>query len=243
MWACNKQLIGKILQIHQEMVFPGDPFTYICTYIHTDKCVYVRNFSGHRLWRLSFLLFGHRQWRPLCFHFVPSHFVFLWAPPVATLLHISVDFNATFLCGPRLCQRGFLFCHRITLMCTFTFVKIGHRQWRPLSFHHISSHHFSGHRQWRPFHTHTHTFHLISSHHIYLGTACGDSVFCSVIEYICISLFPFHFIASFLWAPPVATQFLLFGHRQWRPLSFHCTDFIASFLWAPPVATQFSVLS
>ena len=87
-----------------------------------------------------------------------------------------------------------------------------------------------------------------------------------------------HFVSSFLWAPPVATQFsvlsknihkvrappvatllfhlissphfsghrlwrlsfLLFGHRQWRPLSFHIT---ASFLWALSVATQFSYLS
>ena len=65
-----------------------------------------------------------------------------------------------------------------------------------------------------------------------------------VHTYICTYIHvPINFIASFLWAPPVATQFLLFGHRQWRPLSFHCTDFIASFLWAPPVATQFSVLS
>ena len=31
-------------------------------------------------------------------------------------------------------------------------------------------------------------------------------------------LFPVHFIASCLWAPPVATQFSVCGHRQWRPL-------------------------
>ena len=116
----------------------------VATLLHSST-ISSHHFCVHRLWRLSFLLFGHRQWRPLCFHFIPSHFVFLWAPPVATLLHISVDFNATFLCGRRLCQRGFLFCHRIAIMCTFTFVKIGHRQWRPLSFHHISSHHCSGH--------------------------------------------------------------------------------------------------
>ena len=66
------------------------------------------HFSGHRLWRLSFLsvtdfcessgaaigdpfvplyfialhiLFGDRHWRPLSFHITAS---FLWAPPVAT---------------------------------------------------------------------------------------------------------------------------------------------------------------
>ena len=85
---------------------------------------------------------GHRQWR----HFYMS-----------TYIHLSFDFNATFLSGHRLCRRGFLFCHRITYICTYTFVRIGHRQWRPLSFHLISSHHFCWHCQWRPFHTHTHT--------------------------------------------------------------------------------------
>ena len=61
-----------------------------------------------------------------------------------------------------------VFCSVIELhLCisTFTFVKIGHRQWRPLSFHHISSHHFGGHRQWRPFHTYTHiSFDFIASY-------------------------------------------------------------------------------
>ena len=118
-----------------------------------------------------------------------------------------------------------------------------------------------------------------------LGTACGDSVFCFVTDFCESSgaasgdpFVPLDFIASFLWAPPVATQFsvlsqtfvkvqappvatllfhlisshhfsghrlwrhsfLLFGHRQWRPLSFHIT---ASFLWGPSVATEFSCLS
>ena len=31
------------------------------------------HFPGHRLWRLSFLWFGHRQWRSLSFHFSSSH--------------------------------------------------------------------------------------------------------------------------------------------------------------------------
>jgi len=83
----------------------------------------------------------------------------------------------------------------------------------------------------------------------------------------------FHFITSFLWVPPVATQFsvlsqtfvtvrpppvatllfhLIFLWALW-PLSFllfrhrHWRPLsfhvTASFLWAPPVATQFSVLS
>ena len=58
-----------------------------------------------------------------------------------------------------------------------SFLLFGHRQWRPLSFHCISSHHFCGHRQWQPFYVCTHTFHLNSSHHFYLVTLCGDSVF------------------------------------------------------------------
>jgi len=100
----------------------------------------VRHFSGHRLWRLSFLLFGHPQWRPLLFHFMFSH-------------HFS---------GRRLWRLSFLYCHRI-------FIKFGRRQWGPFCVH-----------------THIHI--------------------------------PFDFIASFLWAPPVATQF--------------------SVVWAPPVASH-----
>ena len=55
-------------------------------------------------------------------------------------------------------------------------------------------------------------------------------------------LFPVHFIASFLLAPPVATQFSVVRAPPVATLasSFH---FVTSFLWAPPVATQFSVLS
>ena len=56
------------------------------------------------------------------------------------------------------------------------------------------------------------------------------------------AVWPVHFIASFLWAPPAATQFSV----VWAPPvatlvnSFHV---VSSFLWAPTVATQFSVLS
>ena len=39
-------------------------------------------------------------------------------------------------------------------------------------------------------------------------------------DYVSVCLLPVHFITSFLWAPPAATQFFLwFGHRQWRLLS------------------------
>ena len=56
---------------------------------------------------------------------------------------------------------------------------------------------------------------VISFHRIIsLGTACGDSVFCSVTDFCPSSgtasgdpFVPFDFIASFLWALPVATQF------------------------------------
>ena len=80
-----------------------------------------------------------------------------------------------------------------------------------------------------------------------LGTACGDSVFCFVTDFCESSgaasgdpFVPFDFIASFFGHRLWRHSFLLFGHRQWPPLSFHIT---ASFLWAPPVATQFSFLS
>ena len=42
---------------------------------------------------------GHRQWQH-CYK--------------STFIHLSFDFNATFLSGHRLCRRGFLFCHRMT---------------------------------------------------------------------------------------------------------------------------------
>ena len=124
-------------------------------------------------------------------------------------------------------------------------------------------------------------FHRIIS----LGTACGDSVFCSVTDFCESSgaasgdpFVPFDFIASFLWAPPVATQFsvvrappvatLVISYHRIISVGTACGDsvffsviqcvvcsgtisgdsfmsfeFIASFVWAPPVATQFSVLS
>ena len=76
-----------------------------------------------------------------------------------------------------------------------------------------------------------------------LGTAGGNTVFCSVTEFcegsgaaIGDPFVPLDFIASFLWAPPVAIQFSV----VWAPpvatlvISF---SLIASFLWAPPVAT------
>ena len=55
-------------------------------------------------------------------------------------------------------------------------------------------------------------------------------------------LFRVHFIASFLWAPPVATQFSVVRAPPASTLA-SSFQFITSFLWAPPVATQFSVLS
>ena len=79
--------------------------------------------------------------------------------------------------------------------------------------------------------TYIHAYMYIYSHmytHMYIPTE--------------MSLFRVHFIASFLWAPPVATQFSVVRAPPVPTLvrSFH---FITSFLWAPPVATQFSVLS
>ena len=130
----------------------------------------VRHFCGHRLWRLSFLLFGHPQWRPLSFHFMSSH-------------HFS---------GRRLWRFSFLYCHRIL-------IKIARRQWGPLCvqthihtyihtyiFHVISSRHFSGHRLLRLsflFFGHRQWRRIVS-----LAAACGDSVFFPVVEYIHILL-------------------------------------------------------
>ena len=62
---------------------------------------------------------------------------------------------------------------------------------------------------------------FFSFHHITsLGTACGDSVFCSVTDFCDSSgtasgdpFVPFDFIASFLWAPHVATL-VLSRHRS-----------------------------
>jgi len=116
---------------------------------------------------------------------------------------------------------------------------------------------------------------VFSSFHcsISLCTACVDSVFCCSGTASSYPYQSFHFITSFLWVPPVATQFsvlsqtfvtvrpppvatllfhLIFLWALWR-LSFllfrqrHWRPLsfhvTASFLWAPPVATQFSVLS
>ena len=94
------------------------------------------HFSGHRLWRHSFLLFGHRQWRPFSRHITAS---FLWAPPVATLLFHLIS------------------SHRFSW----------HRLWR----HSVL---FFGHRQWR-----STPFHITAP--FLRGTACGTSVFLSVI--------------------------------------------------------------
>ncbi len=116
------------------------------------------HFSGHCLWRLSFLLFGHRQWRPLSFYITAS---FIWAPTVATQfsclsdseLYVRAPSGATLLChlsslphltGLRLWRLSFLFCHILhTHTCVHTyiqtyihttythiFVKLGHRLWR-----------------------------------------------------------------------------------------------------------------
>ena len=56
----------------------------------------------------------------------------------------------------------------------------------------------------------------------------------------------FQFITSFLWAPPVATQFSVLSQTFVKVRAscdpFVPFDFIASFLWAPPVATQFSAV-
>ena len=56
----------------------------VATLLHSSM-ISSHHFSVHRLWRLSFLLFRHRQWRPLSLHFIAA---FLCAPPVATQLSV-----------------------------------------------------------------------------------------------------------------------------------------------------------
>ena len=104
----------------------GDPF------VPFD---FIASFFGHRLWRHSFLLFGHRQWPPLSFHITAS---FLWAPPVATQfsflsyseLYVRAPSVATLLChlsssphlsGLRLWRLSFLFCN---ILHTYTHADI-----------------------------------------------------------------------------------------------------------------------
>ena len=55
--------------------------------------------------------------------------------------------------------------------------------------------------KWRP----RYILHLSSSHHFF-----GHRLSFLICHRICIFLFPYHFIASFLWAPPVATEFSVF---------------------------------
>ena len=71
---------------------------------------------------------------------------------------------------------------------------------------------------------------------------CGVSQYIHAYRHPEMCLCPVHFIAAFLCAPPVSTQFSVVRAPPVATLvsSFH---FITSFLWVPPVATQFSVLS
>ena len=80
--------------------------------------------------------------------------------------------------------------------------------------------------------------------HTYIHTSCLWARSVRYIHtYIGLSaVWPVHFIESFLWAPPAATQFSVVRAPPVATLvsSFH---FVSSYLWAPPVASQFSVLS
>ena len=63
--------------------------------------------------------------------------------------------------------------------------------------------------------------------HTYIHTYIGLS-----------AVWPVHFIESFLWAPPAATQFSVVRAPPVATLvSF--LHFVSSYLWAPPVASQF----
>ena len=78
--------------------------------------------------------------------------------------------------------------------------------------------------------------------HAYMYTVICTHTYVHTYIHTEMCLFRVHFIASFLWAPPVATQFSV----VWAPPASTLASslqFITSCLWAPPVATQFSVLS
>ena len=49
---------------------------------------FIASFSGHRLWPVSFLLFGHRQWRPLSVVFI--HYVISLGTACGDLVFCSV---------------------------------------------------------------------------------------------------------------------------------------------------------
>ena len=88
-------------------------------------------------------------------------------------------------------------------------------------------------------HTYTHAY--IHAYIMSLGTF--SEIHTYIHTYIGLSaVWPVHFIESFLWAPPAATQFSVVRAPPVATLvsSFH---FVSSYLWAPPVASQFSVLS
>ena len=133
------------------------------------------------VWRFSFL-YCHR-----------IHIHKVWAPPVATLLHMYIhtyihipfDFIALHISLVTACGDSVSCCSGTASgdPCHF------------ILFHRIIS---VGTASGNPF---THTFHLNLSHHFYLGTACGCSVFCSVIE-LCMYIF------------------VKIWHRQWRSFYF-----------------------
>ena len=140
----------------------------------------------------SFLLFGHRQWRPLHISSFP------WAPPVATqfsvvrappvaILVISFQFISSFLQG---CNSVFCSVRVYKHVCK----SLGTASGDSVSCM-ISSHHFFGHRLWQLSFRFTCYLHT----HIHICEArtppgSGDP------------LISVEFIASCLWAPPVAPQ-------------------------------------
>ena len=107
----------------------------------------IASFSGHRLWPVSFLLFGHRQWRPLSVVFI--HYVISLGTACGDLVFCSVtDFcpsSGTASGDPFVpfdLITSFLWVLPVaTYIHTYihTFLLFGRRKLRQLSFHFIAS--------------------------------------------------------------------------------------------------------
>ncbi len=127
----------------------------------------------------------------------------LWAPPVATQFSVVRArqcrplwfhiISSHHFSGHRLWRISFLFCRRICF-------RFGHRQWRPFYILHLISSHFSEHRLWR--------LSFLFCHILFSYQARAPPV--ATLLHIA-----FDFIASFIWAPPVATQFSVLSYIEY----------------------------
>ena len=112
-------------------------------------------FSGHRLWPVSFLLFGHRQWRPLSVVFI--HYVISLGTACGDLVFCSVtdfcpssgtasgdpfvpfDLITSFLWVLPVATYIHTYIHTYTHTHIHTYLLFVRRKLRQLSFHLIAS--------------------------------------------------------------------------------------------------------